>query len=112
MDDEPSVDGNSDHVYIREAADLLDRRMGTLRKWEQTKVLPLHLRAHRGVRGWRYWTRDQIEGIKNWIRETDRRSGKGLKHWNPTEKDLDKAIDAMRKSHHTKQSRLEEIELG
>lgn len=83
-------------VYIREAADLLNRRMATLRKWEQLGVLPEDLLPHRGTRGWRYWTPEQISGIREWIRETDRRPGKGLPHYNPTEKQLDKAIEAMR----------------
>lgn len=109
MENEEPIDGNSDHVYIREAADLLNRRMGTIRKWEQMGVLPLHLRAHRGIRGWRYWTRDQIESLKDWIRDTDRRSGKALKNWNPTEKEVNEAIEAMRKFHNPKK-RTEEIE--
>lgn len=83
-------------IYIREAADLLNRRMATLRKWEQLGVLPDDLLPHRGSRGWRYWTPEQISGIREWIRKTDRRPGKGLPHYNPTEKELDKAIEAMR----------------
>lgn len=86
-------------VYIREAADLLNRRMATLRKWEQLDVLPAHLRPHRGARGWRYWTPEQIEGLRDWIRETDRRPGKGLPHYNPTERELDRAIESMRRPH-------------
>lgn len=86
-----------ERVYIREAAESLNRRMATLRKWEQLGVLPEHLMPHRGDRGWRYWTPDQIDGIRNWIRETDRRPGKGLPFYNPTEKELDEAIKAMRK---------------
>lgn len=85
-----------DRIYIRDAAELLNRRMATLRKWEQLSVLPKHLLPHRGTRGWRYWTPEQIEGIRDWIRETDRRPGKGLPHYNPTEKELEKAITSMR----------------
>lgn len=87
----------AERVYIREAAEALNRRMSTLRKWEQLDVLPDHLRPQRGHRGWRYWTPDQIEGIRKWIRETERKPGKGLPHYNPTEKELDQAIAAMRK---------------
>jgi hypothetical protein len=90
-------DDSATRIYIREAADALGRRMATLRKWEQLGVLPAHLISHRGVRGWRYWTPEQIEGIRQWLRETDRRPGKGLPHYNPTEIELDKAISAMRK---------------
>lgn len=88
-----------ERIYIRDAADLLNRRMATLRKWEQLGVLPTHLIPHRGHRGWRYWTPEQIEGIKEWLKETDRRPGKGLPHYNPTEADLDRAIAMMRKPH-------------
>jgi len=85
-----------DRIYIRDAAELLNRRMGTLRKWENQKVLPPHLRSHRGHRGWRYWTAEQVEGIREWLRDTDRRPGKGLPHYNPTDEALDRAIAAMR----------------
>ena len=86
----------AERIYIREAAELLNRRMATMRKWEQLGVLPEHLRPHRGHRGWRYWTADQISGIREWLRDTDRRPGKGLPHYNPTEEQLDKAIYSMR----------------
>lgn len=102
------TDRNPDHVYIREASEALNRRMGTLRRWEQLDVLPPDLKPHRGERGWRFWTRDQIEGLKEWIRSTHRYSGRALPSYNPTEKELDKAIDAMRRPHTTKR-RLEEI---
>lgn len=95
----PMEQDTEEHIYIREAASQLNRRMGTLRKWEQQKILPEHLRSQRGVRGWRYWTPDQIEGIKDWIRETNRHSGNALPHYNPTEEKLDKAIEAMRRPH-------------
>lgn len=92
-----SKEQGGERIYIREAAEALNRRMSTLRKWEQLGVLPRHLKSQRGIRGWRYWTPEQIEGIKEWIRKTDRRPGKGLPHYNPTEKDLDRAIQQMRK---------------
>jgi hypothetical protein len=96
-ENEQGADDNVTRIYIREAAELLNRRMATLRKWEQLNLLPPHLMPHRGHRGWRYWTEDQIEGIRQWLRETDRRPGKGLPHYNPTEQQLDKAIAAMRR---------------
>lgn len=65
-------------VYIKEAAERLDRRMGTLRKWDVEKALPIELRPRRGKKGWRYWTDDQIEKILKWIEDTDRRPGKAL----------------------------------
>lgn len=76
----------ADRVYIREAAEILNRRMDTLRRWERPGVLPKHLKPHREKTGrrWRYWSRQQIEGIKKWLVDTDRRPGKGL----PTLPDL------------------------
>lgn len=87
----------SERVYIRQAAAQLNRRMGTLRKWEQHKILPKNLMPKRGWRGWRYWTAEQIEGIREWIRETDRRPGKGLPNYNPTEAQLDQVLEKLRK---------------
>jgi D-alanyl-D-alanine dipeptidase len=104
-----ATDGNTQHVYIREAADALNRRMSTLRKWCQTDVLPEALRPARGIRGWRYWTPEQIEAIKEWMRETDRRSGKSLAHWNPTEKELDEVIETMRRPHSFKKRPITEL---
>ena len=89
-----------ERVYIAEAAEQLDRRIGTLRKWEANGILPVHLRPHRGKRRWRYWTPRQIQQIKEWIQKTDRRPGRGIPHID--EKNLDpeavrKQIRAMRK---------------
>ena len=101
-------DRNKDHIYIREAAQLLNRRMGTLRKWENDGVLPAQLLPQRGDRGWRYWTPQQIEQIKDWLRDTQRYTGTALENYNPTDKELDKAIEAMR-TPHRKNRRMEEI---
>ena len=65
---EPETD-DAERVYIREAAKELNRRMGTLRKWEQTGILPEELLPFRGDRGWRYWTRPQLESLKLWIKD-------------------------------------------
>ena len=92
-------ESDREKVYIRHAAAAVGRRMSTLRKWEQLDLLPEHLMPHRGHRDWRYWTLDQVEGMREWLRETDRRPGKGLPHYNPTEQQLDKAIKAMRRPH-------------
>lgn len=90
-----------ERIYIREAALELNRQMGTLRKWEQLGLLPDDLLPQRGERGWRYWTREQLDGLKAWIKETDRRPGKGLPNYDPDEAELDRAIAAMRKPRKT-----------
>ncbi len=89
-------------IYIPQAAEQLDRRMGTLRKWETEGVLPAHLMPGRGKRGWRYWTADQIDGIRQWIEETDRRPGKNLEHYHPDEEQTRQQIHSMRVPRKTK----------
>jgi hypothetical protein len=94
----PEAQGAAErHIYIREVAEILDRRMATLRKWEQLGVLPDELRPQRGQRGWRYWTESQVEGLKEWLRETERWPGKGLPFYNPTEEKLTESIHMMRR---------------
>lgn len=92
-----TIEEGAERIYISAAAEMLNRRMATLRKWEQLGVLPKELLPARGQRGWRYWTPNQIEGIKKWIKDTDRRPGKGLPHYDPTEAELERAIAMMRK---------------
>lgn len=87
---------NPDRIYIREAAAMLNRRIPTLRKWDRDRELPDHLSPKRGFRGWRYWTPEQMEGIRQWLRDTDKRPGKSLPHYNPTEEQLNNAIAMMR----------------
>lgn len=93
----PKKDQPPEQIYIKEAAALLDREMATLRKWDRLEVLPVELRPQRGLRGWRFWTPDQIEGMRVWIKETQRWPGKGLPNYNPTQKALDDVMKKMRK---------------
>jgi len=68
-------------IFIREAAKMLDRQPHTLRTWEYNDMLPDHLMPQRNERGWRYWTPEQIEGIKRWLVESDIRPGRGLRDY-------------------------------
>ena len=64
-------------VYIDELAPILNREMGTLRKWEREN-LPKRLHPKRGYRGWRYWTDKQVwgdDGIIVWMDKNDMRPG-------------------------------------
>ena len=64
-------------VYIDELAIIVDRELGTIRKWERL-VLPKRLHSKRGYRGWRYWTDEQIwgkNGIVEWMDKNDMRPG-------------------------------------
>jgi hypothetical protein len=75
-------------IGIKEAAAYLDREPGTLRKWERDKVLPDELLPARDDQNRRYWTQGQLDTIKQWLVDTDRRPGKGLKHYKPSPEKL------------------------
>lgn len=67
----------AEQVYrVSEVAREVGRVPHTIRMWD--KVLPRHLKPTRDARGWRVWTGPQIEGIKQWLIDEDRRPGKGL----------------------------------
>jgi hypothetical protein len=81
-------------IYIRDVAQMLNRKMGTLRKWETSGLLPDELLPQRGERNWRYWTPKQVDGLRSWMNR--RQFGHGLPHYSPSEKELDRAIEMMR----------------
>lgn len=66
-------------IYIGEAADLLDREIDTVRKWD--KVLPPGLQPRRGDRNRRYWTEDQWPDLVAWAAK--RVPGSALPGYNP-----------------------------
>ncbi len=86
-----------ERVYIPEAAGLLDRRIGTLRRWEADEVLPAHLMPLRGKRKWRYWSHEQIDLIRQWMIDTDRRPGRALPHISSDPAKVEQQIHAMRR---------------
>ena len=54
-------------VYrISELARELDRSTLTVKKWEEIGLIP---KARRDSRGWRYYTRQDIDGIKSALAE-------------------------------------------
>lgn len=64
---------------IGEVAEELDRVPHTIRIWIYQNRLPKHLLPQRDDRNWRFWTLEQIEGLKQWLVKEDMRPGKGLK---------------------------------
>lgn len=69
----------SERLYtISEVAAELGRVPHTVRVWGYQDRLPAHLQPTRNSRGWRVWTREQIEGLKKWVIEADLTPGKGL----------------------------------
>lgn len=63
---------------IGEVADELDRVPHTIRIWIYQNRLPDELLPQRDERNWRYWTEDQLDGLKQWVIDQDMRPGKGL----------------------------------
>lgn len=77
-----------DTLGITDAAKFLDREPGTLRKWERDGILPDEYLPKRDDQNRRYWSKEQLEAIKQWLVDTDRRPGKGLKHYKPSPEKL------------------------
>lgn len=71
--------GMPERLYsIGEVAEELDRVPHTIRIWIYQNRLPEHLLPQRDDRNWRFWTAEQIEGLKQWVVDQDMRPGKGL----------------------------------
>jgi hypothetical protein len=66
-------------IYIGECAEKLGRKAHTVRVWIYQDKLPKKLLPKRDERNWRYWTEEQVEGLKRWIVNESIYPGKGLK---------------------------------
>lgn len=64
---------------ISEVARQLGRVPHTLRMWEFHNLLPKELMPSRDSKNWRTWNESQIEGLRKWMVDQDRRPGKGLR---------------------------------
>ena len=51
---------------IGELARELDRSTLTIKKWEESRLIP---EARRDSRGWRYYTQEDVDRIKNILEE-------------------------------------------
>ena len=60
---------------VGELAEEVNRSTHTVRLWDTYKKLPLELRAHRDETNWRFWTEEQVEGIKIWLLDIKPGSG-------------------------------------
>lgn len=93
-------------IYIAEMAFLLDRRENTVRGWcrrinDRPPRLPRHLRPKRsktsaGGAGWRYWTEEQVDGIRAWMVEHRMAPGSGLMNFEPTPEQTDELLTKLR----------------
>lgn len=63
---------------IGEVAEELNRVPHTIRIWIYQNKLPENLLPQRDDRNWRWWTEEQLEGLKQWVIDEDMRPGKGL----------------------------------
>lgn len=99
--------GDFRRIYIAELAEVVNRRRATIRRWcnsrDSSPTLPPELMPQRVITqttqdGWRYWTEEQVEGIKVWMRENNVRPGSGLNHYRPTPAQEDALIERMRRS--------------
>lgn len=70
---------NEPKYNIGEVAKELGRVPHTLRVWQNNNRLPEHLLPSRNPRGWREWTREQIEGLKDWVVTEDMTPGKAFR---------------------------------
>jgi hypothetical protein len=94
--------------YIDELSGIVNRKPDTIRKWERSDMLPVHLKPKRGTRDWRYWTDSQVfgpRGILHWMRSNDIRPGAYL----TTPEGEANHIRHMRRPRGMKISMLEEI---
>ena len=88
-------------VYIQAVAFELNRREDTVRGWCRGK-LPADLMPRRdstssGGLGWRYWTPEQVDGIKDWMVAQKMYPGAGLKSFSPTPEETDDLIVKLRR---------------
>lgn len=87
----------SDRVSIAGLATAIDRRPSTIRTWCRFGRLPEHLRpTRRDGDGWRFWSPEQVEGIKAWMRQEGMAPGAGLRNFDPTDEQSDDFLARLR----------------
>ena len=87
----------TDVIGIAELGKLINRLPHTIREWELRGRLPKELRAARDGRNRRYWTRDQADKIKTWMREERLFPGSSLAGYDPSDERLDEHLNKLRK---------------
>jgi hypothetical protein len=92
-------------IYIVEVAEQVNRKPATIRAWERSGMLPDELKPSRSDRGWRYWTQDQVDKMKQWIVDEDLRPGKGLKHYHPDAETLQGHLEGQRRPRKNREAR-------
>jgi hypothetical protein len=88
LDSSPQVDNScgQELISIGVAAKSVNRSAFTLIRWETSGRLPEHLKPTRNARGYRVFTPEQVEGIRQWMVEERVFPGKALPgvDYNPT----------------------------
>jgi DNA-binding transcriptional MerR regulator len=72
---------SKDPIAIGQLAQIVNREINTIRKWEREEKLPKLLRPKRDERGRRYWTHAQVygpTGIIAWMKKNDMRPGNSI----------------------------------
>lgn len=65
-------------LTIGEVSKELGRVSHTIRQWQRDGRLPEELLPGRNENGWRVWSAEQVEAMKEWIEREDLRPGKSL----------------------------------
>lgn len=87
--------GTSYDISIGQLSERINRRAATIRMWEHEGLLPEQLRGLRDARGWRWWSAEQVEAIREW--SAGRYPGSSLSWYHPTRDQVDGTIERMRK---------------
>ena len=90
-----------ERVYIAALSRIVNRREDTVRGWCRQGRLPASLMPRRdetssGV-GWRYWTPEQVQGIREWMVERRMHPGAGLRNWDGSGEESDAMLDKLRR---------------
>jgi hypothetical protein len=85
-------------IFIGELAKIVNRRVGTIRRWVTSGKLPEHLQPQRNpsISSWRWWTPEQVQGIKEWMRDERVYPGSGLPNFNPDEEQIEALLQNRR----------------
>lgn len=87
-------------IYIGELAEMVDRRVNTVRQWERSGRLPEHLRSIRADtdsgHGWRHWTPEQVAEICKWMKKERLYPGAGLANFDPDPARVEEMLAALR----------------
>jgi hypothetical protein len=105
---------DTDRVYIEVVSKILDRKMDSLRNWDRKAVrywaenewtgeaprgiLPPDLLPRRGERNKRYWTREQVQRLPDWMIANKMYPGGSLPYYNPSPQEIKEVLQRQRRA--------------